>query len=427
MGLRTLRARIVAATALIVALIAVAVVVLVQALMAQLTSGDAESLALVQAEAAASSIRTVGGETVVNRASARANDGNLDRKAWIFGPDGRLLDGLVPPQLNGLADQLSTSRSDQTVRREGFLLLAHPVRRAGAVIAVVVTRVNLTPYEQAEGRQLGLTIGLGALTVLLAAGVARQVAGYALAPVRRMARSADAWQAHDTDRRFALGEPVDEIGELGRTLDHMLERIATALAAERRLTDELAHQLRTPLTVIRTEAELAARTDLSPQARESLDAIVATVERVETEIRTILATARARASEPERCDVRSVVEPLLRSSAVPVEVVGDAEAGVPAGMLATVLTPLLDNAGRHARSAVRVEIREGLHVTVTVVDDGGGVGADVAERIFEPGWSGAQGTGLGLALARRVAAALGASVEVVPGDHGRFVVTLPRA
>lgn len=426
MGMRTLRARIVAATALVVALIAVAVVVLVQVLMGQLTSGDAENLALVEAEAAASSIRTADGTTTVDQAAAQANDGTLDRNAWIFDAHGRLLDGQVPSRLRPLAQELAVTTTDRTVRKEQLLLLGHPVRTADGIVAVVVTRVSLAPYEQSERRQLWLTIGLGVLTVLLAAGVARQVAGYALAPVRRMARSADAWQAHDTDRRFGLGEPVDEIGELGRTLDHMLDRIASALAAERRLTDELAHQLRTPLTVIRTEAELAERTDLPGPARESVHVIVETVARVEGEIRAILESARARAAEPEHCDVRSVVEPLRGSLAVPVEVVGDAEAGVPAGMLATVLTPLLDNACRHADSAVRVEIEDGPHVTVAVVDDGRGVAPDDAARIFDPGWSGAQGTGLGLSLARRVAAALGGTVEVVPGDHGRFVVTLPR-
>jgi signal transduction histidine kinase len=426
-GLNTLRSRLVAATVLVAALLAVAVVVLVQALMARLTSGDAENLARARAEGSLGAIHVVSGHAVVDESVTDIGGQALDRSVWIFDSDGTLLDGRVPAQLRPIADRLGQSTTERTLRRERELLLALPVTRSGARVATVVASVDLTPYEQSERRQLGLTLALGLLAVALAAAVARQVAGYALAPVRRMARSADAWQAHDTDRRFGLGEPVDEIGELGRTLDHMLERIATTLAAERRLTDELAHQLRTPLTVIRTEAELAARTDLPEPARESLTAIVATVERVETEIRTILATARARASEPDHCDVRSVVEPLLRSSAVPVRVVGDAEAGVPAGMLATVLTPLLDNAARHARSAALVEIQEGVRVTVTVSDDGEGVRAEDAERIFEPGWSGSDGTGLGLSLARRVAAALGASVEVVPGDGGRFVVTLPRA
>lgn len=429
MGLRltTLRARLVAATVLVAVLLAVAVVVLVQVLMAQITSGDAEDLARARVQGVLGAIHVVGGRAVLDEQVDDAGGEVLDRSVWIFDADGDLLDGRVPARVAEEVGRLKGTDRERTITLEHELLYARPVVRDGRRVAVVVSNIDLTPYEQSERRQLLLTIGLGLLTVAIAAVVAGQVATYALAPVRRMARAADAWQSHDTARRFAMGDPVDEIGELGRTLDHMLDRIASTLAGERRLTDELAHQLRTPLTVIRTEAELAARTPLDETARESITAIVATVERIEAEIRTILATARARATEPDHCDVRRVVDGLLGELPVPVEVTGRAEAGVPSGMLGTVLTPVLDNAGRHARSAVRVEVAAGDRVTVTVIDDGPGIDADDVEHVFEPGWSASGGTGLGLALARRVAASLGGTVDAIPGSGGRFVVTLPNA
>ena len=72
-----------------------------------------------------------------------------------------------------------------------------------------------------------------------------------------MADLADDWREHDVGRRFDPGEGGDEIAHLGRTLDQMLDRIVDSLSAERRLTDEIAHELRTPLAVVLAEADLA--------------------------------------------------------------------------------------------------------------------------------------------------------------------------
>ena len=102
-----------------------------------------------------------------------------------------------------------------------------------------------------------LSLGLGLLTVVAAGAAAWAASGYALHAVRRMAHRADEWREHDLTGRFALGTPRDELTELADTLDRMLDRITQAILTERRLTDEVAHELRTPLSVIRTEAQLA--------------------------------------------------------------------------------------------------------------------------------------------------------------------------
>jgi signal transduction histidine kinase len=112
---------------------------------------------------------------------------------------------------------------------------------------------------------------------------------------------------------------------------------------------------------------------------------------------------------------------------------GDLTVGVDAEVVERVLAPLLDNAGRHAHAVVRIgAARSDGRVVVRVVDDGGGLPAEDAERVFEPGVRGANGTdhggaGLGLPLARRLARAAGGDVRAEPQDGAgaTFVVDLP--
>ena len=72
-----------------------------------------------------------------------------------------------------------------------------------------------------------------------------------------MAERAADWSEHDLTHRFDLGPPTNELAALGETLDHLLDRVASAISSEQRLTSELAHELRTPLTSIQGSADLA--------------------------------------------------------------------------------------------------------------------------------------------------------------------------
>ena len=110
--------------------------------------------------------------------------------------------------------------------------------------------------------------------------------------------------------------------------------------------------------------------------------------------------------------------------------------GVDGDLVERILSPLLENACRHGVSTVEVSVRaDNGAVVIDVVDDGPGVSAEEAERIFEPGIRAANSTngqtgaraGLGLALARRLAQAARGTVTVQPGSGGRFRVRLPVA
>ncbi len=99
----------------------------------------------------------------------------------------------------------------------------------------------------------------------------------------------------------------------------------------------------------------------------------------------------------------------------------------PASPLAAAVRPLLENAERHGAEPIRVEVtREGRTVVISVLDAGQGVAPTDLETVFQPGHtSRSDGSGLGLALARRMARTAGGDLVARPGPGGRFEVRVP--
>src|SRR5439155_23550123 len=105
------------------------------------------------------------------------------------------------------------------------------------------------------------------------------------------------WSEHDLHRRFSLGPPRDELTQLARTLDGLLGRLDGAMHHEQRFSAEMAHELRTPLSGLRMEAELALRdTQTDDDRREALRRVLAQTDRMAAVIETLLTGARAESS-----------------------------------------------------------------------------------------------------------------------------------
>ncbi|MFC9930501.1 sensor histidine kinase [Streptomyces sp. NPDC127190] len=418
MAVTGFRKRVVALTVLIATAVVAILVVVSHVLLSRVTDADAHDLARTRAEAVAANVTTVGGRVVLTENSSEA----LDEVAWVYA-DGRLIDGDVPPSLVNRVEQLADSGRPQTATVGDYLLYARKVPVHGHHVMVIV-RVDLTPYETSEQRSLALSLILGGLTILLAGGVAHLVVRRALRVVHEMAALADDWGQHEPGRRFNLGVPRDEFGELGRTLDHLLERVDNALADERRLTDEIAHELRTPLTVLRAEAQLA---QLSGEPVPT-EAVLSEVDRLDAAITTLLRAARARTDKGTRCDLRSAARQAIAGRAVEVAFPAKVEVAVAADVAVSLLSPLLDNGLRHAKSRVWITARnQGEAVVVDVLDDGPGFDPADVDRVFVAGVTGGDGYGLGLPVVRRIAASAGAEVRAIADGRGHVEVTLPAA
>ncbi|MEU1414962.1 HAMP domain-containing sensor histidine kinase [Streptomyces sp. NPDC005731] len=419
MAVTGFRKRVVALTVLIATAVVAILVVVSHVLLSRVTEADSHDLARTRAEAVAANITAVDGRVVLTENSSEA----LDEVAWVYA-DGRLIDGNVPASVVKRVETLAGSRRSQTAAVDNYLLYAQEVPIDGHHVMVIV-RVDLTPYEASEQRSLTFSLILGGLAIVLAGGVAHLVVRRALRVVHEMAALANDWSHHEPGRRFNLGVPRDEFGELGRTLDHLLERVDNALADERRLTDEIAHELRTPLTVLRGEAQLA---QLSGEPVEP-EVVLNEADRLNAAVTTILRAARARTDAGTlRCDLRFAARQAIAGRAVEVAFPEKIEVAVAADVAVSLLSPLLENGLRHARSQVWITARiQGETIVVDVLDDGPGFDPAEVDRVFEVGVTGGGGYGLGLPVIRRIAASAGVEVRAIADGRGHVEVTLPAA
>lgn len=317
-----------------------------------------------------------------------------------------------------------------------FQIVASTVLLVSAVMAAVVLGGQLVlelgeshPEARSPWNILLGTGLVGACGVVVSGCVAWRVSHRALKPVRDMAERAEDWSAQNLARRFDLGPPVNELSQLGQTLDHLLDRVAHAIRAEQRFSAELAHEIRTPLAAIRGSAELALlRKPADPELRTDLAEIADGTRRLAEVVTALLELAQnpgealKAAASPDVVIARvsglvpAQIELELTGSALPI-------AG-PLALVTRALAPLVENAGQHAQKRVTLDLRARDLIEIAVSDDGPGVPPELRESIFEPGASTQGSSGLGLGIARRVARSLGGDV-VLRGDE--FVLRLPHA
>ncbi|WP_042365229.1 sensor histidine kinase [Streptacidiphilus neutrinimicus] len=416
MGVTGFRGRVVALTVLIATSVVAVLVVVSHVLLSRVTDADAHALAHTRAEALGANVTIRSGRVVLTESENEA----LDTVSWVYA-DGRLIDGIVPGSVLDHVQALAVSGTSRTMTVDNDLLYAQPLPLEGHRVTVVV-RVDLTPYETSEQRSLALSLMLGGISILLAALVAYLVVRRAMRVVHEMAALADDWGDHEPGRRFNLGTPRDEFGELGRTLDHLLERIDNALADERRLTDEIAHELRTPLTVLRGEAQLAQLSGrhLTPES------VLTEVDRLNAAVTTIMSVARTRADGGTRCELRAAARQAIAGRSIELAIPTNIDVAVAPELVVAMLSPLLENGLRHARSRVWVTACIQPHgVVIDVLDDGPGFDPAEVDRVFEAGVTSGRGHGLGLAVVKRLAAAAGVAVRAVADGYGRVEVTFP--
>ncbi|MDQ2814077.1 MAG: HAMP domain-containing histidine kinase [Actinomycetota bacterium] len=278
---------------------------------------------------------------------------------------------------------------------------------------------------------LAVTVALAAwLTGLLAARLAR--------PVEELAEAATRLGAGDPrplGRRYGIAD-LDQAAD---GLDSSARRLSSLLAADRELAVDASHQLRTPLTALSMRLEeMIAAADDPAVVREEGHAALTQAERLADVVTQLLSPARrAGAASAALTGIDEIVrqqviewEPAFRRVRRKLVVIGvrDLQAHVTAGGLAQVLATLLDNALMHGGGTVTLQTSQSARsVVIEVRDEGKGVPPELVSRIFERSVSGRpEGTGLGLALARTMAAADGGRVVLVKAKPATFAVFLPR-
>ena len=288
---------------------------------------------------------------------------------------------------------------------------------------------------------------------LLVAGIASYwMAGRALAPMASLARATRAIGITNLQQRVPVRGAHDEIDDVAHAFNQALERVEHAVGEMRQFSAALAHELRTPLAVLRGETELALNQAQTPEElRQRLGIQLDEFDKLTRLINQILTLARAEAGEivlaSDSVDLaalsRSIAEQLETVAAArgvgltcetsgPVVVTGDA------GWLERLLLILLDNAIKFTpgggRIAVRVSGADG-RAQVDVSDTGPGIPAASLPHIFERFYRAdparsrhTEGAGLGLALAKWIVDRHGGTIDAAaePQRGSTFTISMPR-
>jgi signal transduction histidine kinase len=326
-----------------------------------------------------------------------------------------------------------------------YLLLSDTVKTARGVETVYVAG-SLHPMTEATATLAeALAVGLPVLLVLV--GVLVWVfTGRALRPVAAIrAQVADISGHRDLHRRVPTPTSTDEIGRLAVTMNAMLDRLESSATTQQRFVADASHELRSPLSALRTTLEVALTHPESSGWREAASDALEEARRLQSLIEDLLVLAHTDDNAPafQRWDSVDLDELIFAEAgrqtfddrvAFDLHRVSGGRVRGDRPQLARVVQNLLDNARRHAVARVSVELSTAEDfVTFVVADDGQGVAPSDRQRIFErfarldeARNRDAGGAGLGLAIVHDIVAAHGGTVAVTDSHQGaRFEIRLP--
>ena len=382
------------------------------------------------------------------------------RLAVVLTPDGKVIwkgaatvdrpqlaTALLPDLQRGhtVYDTIVTP-NDGPVRRISF-----PIIQAGIVQYILQTETSLRLVQDTLRLLLLLLAALAAAMVALGWMGSRWLAREALTPVEVLTATAEQISAPSLKTRMALDAPYEEFERLARVFNAMLDRLHQVFEGQRRFIADAAHEIRTPLTVIKGTIEVSLQSTRSADDyRNALVTNLGQVERLSTLTRSLLTLAEFSSDRPPLTitplaleslvqDLAKELTPLaedrkirLTVDAQPVPLIkGDA------GRLTQLLINLLDNALAHTPPDGRIMVRlrpSRERVVMAVEDTGSGIAPEHLPRVFERFYRAdparareSGGTGLGLAIVKEIAEAHGGTVgvESTLGKGSVFTITLP--
>lgn len=330
--------------------------------------------------------------------------------------------------------------------------VVYPLRLVGAAHGSHFLQVT-GPTEPVTGTvwRFGLLAAL--LTVVGTAvgfGGAWRFAALATRPAQEIAAQAEAVGAGTLSARITAHAEVAEYARLVAVLNEMLGRLERAFQAQRRFVADASHELRSPLTVLKGDIDVALRRERgADEYRRALESSREEVDRMSLLAENLLTLARTDAGlQPDQLrpvDLEVVARRVVERSreaaagsgaAVVLEATSAPVRGDP-GLLERAVGNLVENALKYAGRGARIEVRCGAAAGaahVEVEDSGPGIAAEHAPHVFDrfyradPARSRGAGAGLGLPIARAIAEAHGGRLDLVRGQPGAlFRLTLPVA
>lgn len=368
--------------------------------------------------------------------------------------------GAVPSRgLRAIADNTTVVSSLSRPPRQTLLFVARvgssddevltaPIRVGKRPVGTFVATTNLAVVERQRSNAILLIVAEAAVAVAAGAMSAYLLLRRLLRTIGMLTATAGEIEQGDLERR--LGDPGtgDEVSHLAHTFDRMLDRISSAMAAQRRLLSDVSHQLRTPMTVARGHLEVLDRTGYADKegTEETVGLVLDELEQMGSMVDQLLMLGRAIEPdflEPELVDLRAFFADVYEAARVfadrqwLISVVPDVLVWADPAKLRGAFLNLVDNAVKFTHCGQPIVLSAGISVSGTIElaieDCGPGIPPDqrlaVLERFKRATGHSVPGTGLGLAIVDAVARAHGGGVQIHGSALGgaRVSIVLPAA
>lgn len=332
-----------------------------------------------------------------------------------------------------------------------FRVRSFLIKSGGKTCFVQIARPMEKMEEEIQELALGVLLGF-LFSALILIVISRFVAGRILRPIGSMQTLARDISEKDLDRRIPIGEERDELSDLARTINRMLDRLQYSFARQREFLFATSHELKTPLTTLRLAADEIARCDtemLSQSARDNLPRLQGQVLRMERLVKDLLNLSSMETMH--RVDPKPVhLNEILQSLADEYKFLAEARgiqmdirispqlfvSGDPE-MLRRAVSNIMDNAVKYNKDGGWITLAGETvaeNVRVIVANTGPGVAETEIPRVFDQFFRGEKsrsshygGSGLGLAIVKRIVELHDGRIifESREGDWSRITVFLP--
>jgi two-component system OmpR family sensor kinase len=349
-------------------------------------------------------------------------------------PGPRLLDTLLT-----LGDATTAERGEVDTSEGRVRYLAVPLEVGDSRRGVFVVTVNVGQERDEVVEAVQTAAGVSLAVLLIASALAWVIAGRVLAPLRTLRTTAQAITESDLTRRLDV-HGDDEIGELGRTFNAMLDRLEAAFASQRAFVSDAGHELRTPITIVRGHLELLGDDPL--EREETIALVTDELDRMARFVEDLLLLAKAEQGDflhvaPLDLDVltdelynkaKALADRDWRLSGS-----GTGRLSADRQRLTQAVMQLAQNAAQHTRRGDRISLGSAIsngYAMLWVADAGPGIPEEEHEQIFERfhrgggGGRRSDGAGLGLSIVRAIAEAHGGRVELDSRENAGATFTL---
>ncbi len=319
------------------------------------------------------------------------------------------------------------------------------------LVAIVQVGTSLELMEEIFNSLIYIfTIGIG-VAIVVAGGVGMFLARKALYPVTEITSAARRIEAESLNERIDVAMPNDEIGMLATTINEMIERLEKSFSQIKQFTADASHELKTPLTIMKGEMEIALRSgDDLKYVKEALESSLEEVDRMSDIVNNLLDLTKIEAEREAAPIIPVQVDSVLTERFNAIKRVA-AEKGVELVMvknspltvsgepvrIGQLLSNLIDNAVKYTPGGGRVSVSsesENGFALIRVIDTGVGISIEDQPYIFDRFFrvdkartGGIGGAGLGLSICSEIAESLKGTItiESEPGLGSTFTLRLP--